>query len=76
MVFFNSLWLYGSFALLIYGMAFRQPAITGERGSQDMADDVRFGFMRRFAHEPARPLPAIGFSMCRATRRIRPGCAG
>ena len=28
MIFFNSLWLYGSFALLIYGMAFRQPAIT------------------------------------------------
>ena len=28
MIFFNSLWLYGSFALLIYGMAFRQPSIT------------------------------------------------
>jgi uncharacterized protein (DUF58 family) len=27
-MFFNSLWLYGSGALLIYGMAFRQPAIT------------------------------------------------
>jgi uncharacterized protein (DUF58 family) len=27
-MFFNAIWLYGSLALLLYGMAFRQPAIT------------------------------------------------
>lgn len=27
-MFFNSLWLYGSLALMLYGMAFRQPSIT------------------------------------------------
>src|SRR5215211_4570463 len=27
-MFFNAFWLYGSLALLFYGMAFRQPALT------------------------------------------------